>query len=128
MGTGASTCHDASRALRCLPSFFINPSVSPAWVSLLQAPEGSPPDVWQQIPAVVLRAASDNYELFVDRPDSLNSLLRAAAYASSSAAQRLTEVEQDLHDMRQQMAQMQDSMAAVLAHLQLASDFRRQQP
>jgi Spy/CpxP family protein refolding chaperone len=95
---------------------------------LLQAPEGTPPDVWQQIPGVVLRAASDNFELFVDREEALNSLLRGAASASLSAAQRLTEVEKDLQDMRQQMAQMQDSMAAVLDHLQLAKDLGCKKP
>lgn len=98
-----------------------------ALASVLQAPEGTPPDVWKQIPAVVLSAASANFERFADKPEALKSLLRAAAYASSSAAERLIEVEQDLQDLLQQMAQMQDSMAAVLAHLQLPKGARVQQ-
>lgn len=85
----------------------------------LQAPEGSPPDVWKQIPAQVLTAAADRFEVMVTKPEALHSLLRAAAFASKGAAERQTELEERMQQMEQRVAQLQDNMTAVLAHLQL---------
>lgn len=76
--------------------------------------------MWQQIPCLVLSAAVDHFEAFLDAsPEVLHSLMRAAARASSFAVQRQVALEQDVRGLQQQVADMRDSMAAVLAHLKL---------
>ena len=53
---------------------------------------------------------------------AVQSLLRAAAQASSHALQRELELEERVGGLEQQVAQLQASMAAVLQHLQLPTE------
>jgi uncharacterized protein YoxC len=107
-----------------------------------QAPAGSPPDVWRQIPSLVLQSATEHFDAVDDTTSVLQSLLRAAAQASSHALQRESELEQRVEGLeqqlgdcmqqvaesKQQVAQLQASMAAVLQHLQLPGPSGRGTP
>jgi hypothetical protein len=87
--------------------------------------------VWQQIPAIILDSAASHFEWVMKTPQSLHSLLRAAAFASKGASERLSDQETRLQGleqqlvhqetrmqgMEQQVVQLQGSIAAVLAHL-----------
>jgi hypothetical protein len=84
--------------------------------------------VWQQIPAVILGSAADHFEWALKTPQSLHSLLRAAAFASKGASQRLSDQEQRMQGLEQQVAQLKGSMAAVLARLQMPRPGARGQP
>jgi hypothetical protein len=75
--------------------------------------------VYQQIPAMVLSAAASHLDGFKDKPEALRSLLNAAAVASQHALQREFRLEQRVGTLEQQVAAMQGSLSAVLAHLQL---------
>lgn len=102
-------------------------------LAILQAPAGSPPNAWRQIPALILQSATDNFDAFETDKAALQSLLRAAAQASSHALQRESHLEQRVEGLEQQVAecmqqvaqsnqqvaQLHASMAAVLQHLQL---------
>lgn len=69
-------------------------------MSLSQAPDGFPPNVLQQIPAVVLRIAAEEwYEL-----EALPDLFKAAAGASQDMQQRQLEVEQRVMSLEHQLA------------------------
>lgn len=72
-------------------------------LSMLQAPDGAPADVWQQIVPRVLSEAADHF-----------------AQDVHGLQQWQAEHEHDTYDLRGQMIEMQNSMAAVLAHLKLS--------
>lgn len=77
----------------------------------LQAPAGAPPDVWWQLPTFVLERVLGSYdEYFATNPDGVREALRAALSVTSSALSAQQRLEQ-------QVAQLQDSMAAVLERL-----------
>lgn len=91
-----------------------------------QAPADSPPDVWRQIPSLVLQAAADFMETGEGGGAAVTSLLRAAAQAASIALQREEELERKMQERagrvgrsEQQVAQLQARMEAVLQHVQL---------
>jgi hypothetical protein len=60
--------------------------------------------------------------------EHMSSLLRAAASASKGAAECLQEREQRIQGLEQQVAQLQGSMAAVLARLQMLGPAAGGQP
>lgn len=68
----------------------------------------------------MLTAAADYFNTFQDsEPGAQQPLLRAAASVSRYAVQRQTTLEQEVCGLRQQVADMQDSMAEMRAHIGL---------
>lgn len=82
-----------------------------------QAPVDSPPDVWQQIPSLVLQQAEANFEALLIAPEALCSLLQASTSACSCALQQQAAMQQEVQDLQQRMAQMEDRLGRVLARL-----------
>lgn len=79
--------------------------------------------MWQQIPSLVLQQAEANFDAFFDDHEALRSLLQASASACSYALQQQAAMQQEVQDLLQRMAQMEDRLGTVLASLPvLAAD------
>lgn len=68
------------------------------------APDGCPPNVWQQIPAAVLCTAADNWCDWCDYEQTSPGLFRAVAGASQDMLQRQMELQQRVKSLEQQLA------------------------
>lgn len=85
----------------------------------LQAPQGSPPDVWTLLPQHVLKAAAEQLRMFQDDPQAVDALLQSAVSASTHLLQRQAEQDERMAALQQQVSHLQGSLTAVLRHLQL---------
>lgn len=83
-----------------LPCVYLRPSL------VVQAPEGSPPDVCSQLPQYVLAAVLGRFEVFASSPESMKDVVRAALDLIRATMQAQQAMAAQLGTVQQQIKAM----------------------